>query len=132
MVCYVVWWWCETPAMQEARSAYDQLSLLIQGHDLIFLLMDSRESRWLPTAMAALYPEKLVINAALGFDTFLVMRHGVRPECPPSTEDSRSSVVASSLGCYFCNDVVAPGDSTTDRTLDQQCTVTRCDLAWTL
>jgi ubiquitin-like modifier-activating enzyme ATG7 len=41
-----------------------------------------------------------VINTALGFDTFLVMRHGV-----PLTEDGNAN-----LGCYYCNDVVAPAD----------------------
>jgi len=107
------------------RAAYDKLGELISQHQVIFLLMDSRESRWLPTLMAATHPEKLVINAALGFDTFLVMRHGVRPGSELGTQAAGGLVPGSELGCYFCNDIVAPGDSTTDRTLDQQCTVTR-------
>ncbi|NWH35939.1 ATG7 enzyme, partial [Chloropsis hardwickii] len=87
----------------------------------------------------------LVINAALGFDTFVVMRHGLKKPKQQESGDSRFSNASASsdllgsslfsnipgykLGCYFCNDVVAPGDSTRDRTLDQQCTVSRPGLA---
>lgn len=80
---------------------------------------------------------QIVMNAALGFDTFLVMRHGARAALSTGTR----------LGCYYCNDIVAPADvriylffarntldsivvqSLTDRTLDQMCTVTRPGLA---
>uniref|UniRef100_A0A0A9YG02 Ubiquitin-like modifier-activating enzyme ATG7 n=2 Tax=Lygus hesperus TaxID=30085 RepID=A0A0A9YG02_LYGHE len=96
----------------EGLSQACKLHTLISEHDTVFLLTDSRESRWLPTVIAASM-NKLAITAALGYDTYLVMRHGVRNE------------EGQKLGCYFCNDITAPGNSKTDRTLDQQCTVTR-------
>ena len=64
--------------------------------------MDSRESRWLPTVMGKA-ANKVVMNAALGFDSFVVMRHGMQDPSDPSAD----------LGCYFCNDVVAPADVST-------------------
>ncbi|GAA5841415.1 hypothetical protein JCM3766R1_004076 [Sporobolomyces carnicolor] len=112
------------------RRDFDELERLIDGHDVVFLGMDSRESRWLPTVMGAA-KSKLVMNAALGFDTFLVMRHGV-PTADSDTVESGTSVgrpFKGRLGCYYCNDVVAPMDSLSDRTLDQMCTVTRPGLA---
>lgn len=99
------------------ESNFSTLRNLMKDHDVIFLLMDSRETRWLPTVLGNV-DNKLVINAALGFDSYLVMRHG-----------NYGDIHGSRLGCYFCNDVVAPKDSLTDRTLDEMCTVTRPGVA---
>lgn len=53
---------------------------------------------------------QMVINAALGFDSYLVMRHGLGTK--PRSETSRlsDSLGGEFLGCYFCNDVTAPGN----------------------
>ena len=60
------------------------------------------------------------MNAALGFESFLVMRHGAGPISSCETVDALSSSMGNlsvknehkepRLGCYFCNDVVAPID----------------------
>uniref|UniRef100_A0A673N1T5 Ubiquitin-like modifier-activating enzyme ATG7 n=1 Tax=Sinocyclocheilus rhinocerous TaxID=307959 RepID=A0A673N1T5_9TELE len=117
--------------MAQARQDVEQLEKLISENDVVFLLMDTRESRWLPTVIAA-SQRKLIVNAALGFDTFVVMRHGLKKPKESQLLDLSSlfsNIPGHRLGCYFCNDVVAPGDSTRDRTLDQQCTVSRPGLA---
>ena len=98
---------------ETAKKTYmENLELLeeqIKSHDIIFLLTDSRESRWFPTVIATANNKK-VITAAIGFDSYLVMRHGTKEN---------------NLGCYFCTDIVSPTDTSGSRTLDQQCTISR-------
>ncbi|KAF8804022.1 E1-like protein-activating [Phlegmacium glaucopus] len=112
-------------ALSQAKADVEKLEKLFDEHDAVFLLMDSRESRWLPTVLGAA-KGKIVLNAALGFDTFLVMRHGARASTLSTGHNGKPH---QKLGCYYCNDIVAPADSLTDRTLDQMCTVTRPGLA---
>ncbi|KAI0758485.1 hypothetical protein BD413DRAFT_607654 [Trametes elegans] len=105
-------------SVEQTKRDVAALEALLDTHDVVFLLMDSRESRWLPTVLGAA-KGKVVLNAALGFDTYLVMRHGAR------TPDSRGG----RLGCYYCNDILVSEFSLDDRTLDQMCTVTQPGLA---
>jgi ubiquitin-like modifier-activating enzyme ATG7 len=93
-------------------KSVETIEKLISEHDIIFLLTDSRESRWFPTVISKHF-NKNVITAAIGFDSFLVMRHG------------QIGGVSETLGCYFCNDIISPVDTSNNRTLDQQCTISR-------
>jgi ubiquitin-like modifier-activating enzyme ATG7 len=86
-----------------------ELEKIISEHDVIFLLTDTRESRWFPTFFCKMF-NKICITSAIGFDSFVVIRHG--------TEEDN-------LACYFCSDIVSPVDSSANRTLDQQCTISR-------
>lgn len=118
--------------IEAVRKDVEQLHRLIKESDVVFLLTDTRESRWLPTVVA-LATETPLINAALGLDSWLVMRHGPPTSALLSMTSSITTNIGTTdrprLGCYFCSDVVAPENSMRDRTLDQQCTVTRPGLA---
>lgn len=178
-----------------AAFMHDRLRELIESHDCVLLLTDSRESRWLPALIVQslsfakhlasqqnlqqslqdrtkVWPEQkrltvhqrllnpfsppICLTVALGFDTFVVIRHGTYADMPlpPDVdlpEEHKSDVnekadqdsvcqsrgifmkcdtFRARLSCYFCNDLSAPSSvGSRHRTLDQQCTVTRTGIA---
>ena len=44
---------CTEELLKQTKEDVSKLEELIDSHDVIFLLMDTRESRWLPTVIGA-------------------------------------------------------------------------------
>jgi ubiquitin-like modifier-activating enzyme ATG7 len=109
---------------EQFKSVLDsarKIEELVQAHDVLYLLTDSREARWFPTVLANVY-NKICITVGLGFDSYTIVRHGASSRPKQNEAENKPS---QRLPCYFCSDIAAPGNTTSDRTLDRQCTVTR-------
>ncbi|KAJ8932784.1 hypothetical protein NQ314_014488 [Rhamnusium bicolor] len=87
----------------------------------LFTYLDSVQAK--PKSQAAaenlkiIFPGVVAITIALGFDTYLVMRHGFKDKNNMNTQSTPilhpegiRSIKGTELGCYFCNDVTAPGN----------------------
>ena len=66
-----------------------RLQDLVEDSDAIFLLNQTRESRWIPTVMDRDLG-KTLNNSALGLDGRISMQHGIYRRAYDF------------LGCYFC------------------------------
>jgi len=51
-------------SLAEAQAAVQKLEKLFDEHDAVFLLMDSRESRWLPTVLGAAKGKVSLVDCA--------------------------------------------------------------------
>ncbi|KAF7457551.1 Ubiquitin-like modifier-activating enzyme atg7 [Cryptosporidium felis] len=103
-----------------------ELKNQILDSDVVLLLTDNKESRWLPSVLIAVinrfYDRKrpiLCVTVGLGFDSFIVVRNTFKEK---DTLDS---------GCYFCGDfTINSKTSLFDIPVDQQCSVVRMGVGY--
>ncbi|KAK5982117.1 ThiF domain-containing protein, partial [Trichostrongylus colubriformis] len=98
----------------------EAIEQLVCAHDVVFLCFRQSRSQMVTHRIGQQAWQAIVFRwRSLGFDNYVVIRHGVRYHIYLRWYCYTVLVLA----CYFCSGVTAAGNSSTDRTLDQQCTV---------
>ena len=142
----------KTEQLNNSLEDLNKLEILVKTHDVIFNVFDSREARYFPTILSALYG-KLCISVGIGYESFVIVKHGnyksgfyekvleevakthnekipeekLENNIENNTENELEwkPELLSDNGCFFCSDYLPPTDSMSNRSLDQQCTVSR-------
>lgn len=58
--------------MKSTIENIEKIKKLIQEHDVIYMLTDSRESRWLPTVLGAYYDKVNITNSIIIYPFFII------------------------------------------------------------
>jgi ubiquitin-like modifier-activating enzyme ATG7 len=132
-----------------------RLEELILTHDVIFNVFDSREARYFPTTIGSLFNKNVISvgigyesfivvqHGCFGpqktrdvFDEALKEVVGDPDEQQINLKDLKEQLAIEAklidhrndetdYGCFFCSDYIAPVDTISNRSMDQQCTVSR-------
>jgi ubiquitin-like modifier-activating enzyme ATG7 len=68
---------CTDKMIDEEFQNLQKLEELVSSHDIIFNILDTREARYFPTLFSSIY-NKLCISVGLGYDNFVIVKHGYR------------------------------------------------------
>jgi hypothetical protein len=68
---------CTEEILKHEFENLQKLEDLIKEYDIVFNVLDSREARYFPTLFSGIY-NKLCISVGLGYDNFVIVKHGYR------------------------------------------------------
>ena len=68
---------CTESQLEDEYENLLRFEELVKSHDVVYNILDTREARYFPTLFAAIH-NKLCLSVGLGYDNFVIVKHGYR------------------------------------------------------